>query len=166
VRYAHSDDGRQLSLRKSRALLLAESKKVNTEENNVVKKTLSQYVSRVPANLDDWQRKIKEKQNLNDLVETCIRAIMKTDLAELLSAFLSPLYDEETIEGSLAADNLEAANLVREYAKANKPFADLAGKKKATIGKAIRVVMRRYHLGARERRQTVGGEIVVGNSGD
>jgi hypothetical protein len=138
---------------------------MNTEDSRS-EQAIQPYRNRVPANLDDWTRQIKQKQTINDLVEAVIRALMKSDAAESLADFLSPLWDEEAIEGSLAADNLEAANMVREFARKHGEFADLASKKKATIGKSIRVVMRRYKLGAQERRQIVGGEVVAGNSGD
>ena len=72
---------------------------------------------------------------------------------------LEAVYDEDAVEGSLAADNFIAANLIREYARKSKN-AYLEEKKLATIVKALNVVLRRYGIGRKERAMTVGDEIV------
>ena len=75
-------------------------------------------------------------------------------------ALLRAVYDEQAVEGSLAADNTFAAIMIREKAKTI-DGNELAGEKAATISKALGVVMRRYHSSRNERRNTLEGEIVA-----
>jgi hypothetical protein len=105
-------------------------------------------------------RKLKSKRTLNDLVED-VHLTLVEDPSYV--AFLNAVFDEQAIEGSLAADNLEAAHMIRERAK--KIGSDLAREKKATIAKSLGIVMRRYEWSRKERRNMVAGEI-VGENGD
>ena len=72
---------------------------------------------------------------------------------------LDAVYDDEAVEGSLAADNLEAAAMIRDRA-VKLGMTELADKKKATIAKALGVVLKRYELSRTERRNTVDGKVV------
>ena len=110
----------------------------------------------LPAKLDDWQRKLKARRTLNDLVEDVHRILVEDpNYLRLLDA----VYDDEAVEGSLAADNLEAAAMIRDRA-VKLGMTELADKKKATIAKALGVVLKRYELSRTERRNTVDGKVV------
>ena len=115
-------------------------------------------------------RKLKAKRTLNDLVEdqhlklvddqTLFNddGIEKT-LGEKYAEYLDAVYDEQAIEGSIVADNIYAAGMIRDAAKRDSNL-ELGRQKVATIAKALNVVMRRYGQGRNERRWTVGGEVV------
>ena len=105
-------------------------------------------------------RKLKSKRTLNDLVED-VHLTMVED--EHYVAFLNAVWDEQAVEGSLSADSLMAAQMIR--AKAIKQGGDLAREKLATIAKALGIVLRRYEWSRKERRNMVHGEI-VGDNGD
>jgi hypothetical protein len=76
------------------------------------------------------------------------------------------VYDEQAVEGSLAADNVMAATMIREYAKKVDEDHALANEKLATISKALGVVLRRYEISRKERRNMIHGETVPGDNGD
>jgi len=101
-------------------------------------------------------RKSMRERTLNDHVDDA-HVVLWSD-ANYRRA-LEAVYDEDAVEGSLAADNFIAANLIREYARKSKN-AYLEEKKLATIVKALNVVLRRYGIGRKERAMTVGDEIV------
>ena len=101
-------------------------------------------------------RHLKHKRSLNDIVEDIVIALWEN--AEF-QAFLEAVYDEDAVEGSLAADNLEAAAMIRNYASEN-DYPEIANKKKATISKVLGVVMRRYNRDRNRRRNTVKGQFV------
>jgi len=100
-------------------------------------------------------RKLKSKRTLNDLVEDIHLSLVEDGK---YIGFLDAVYDEQAVEGSLAADNLEAAHMIRE--KAIKIGSDIAKAKKATIAKSLNIVLRRYEWSRKERRNTVDGEVV------
>jgi hypothetical protein len=75
---------------------------------------------------------------------------------------LEAVYDEDAVEGSLAADNFVAATMIREYARKNGVVA--VDKKLATIVKALNVVMRRFNVSRSQRARMIGGVVVDGNS--
>jgi hypothetical protein len=100
-------------------------------------------------------RKLKAKRTLNDLVEDIHLSLVED--AKYIG-FLDAVYDEQAVEGSLAADNLEAAHMIRE--KAIKTGSDIGKEKKATIAKSLGIVLRRYEWSRKERRNIVDGEIV------
>jgi hypothetical protein len=95
-------------------------------------------------------------RTLNDYVDDIHLALWSS---EDYRRTLDAVYDEDAIEGSLACDNNVAANLIRDYARAH-AIVPVAGKKVATIIKALNVVLRRYHISRRERAMTVGGLFV------
>src|SRR5262245_30610393 len=110
----------------------------------------------LPTKLEDWQRKLKAERTLNDLVEDVHRMLCEDeDYLDLLKA----IYDEQAVEGSLGADNVMAAQMIRNRAK-KIDGSEVANEKLATISKALGVVLRRYGASRKERRQTVHGEIV------
>jgi hypothetical protein len=119
----------------------------------------------LPVALSDWQRFLKSERTINDLVEDVHRSLIDSDQGEKYLTYLFAVYDEQAVEGSLAADNIEAARMIRTYAAEN-DRPDLTREKLATIAKALGVVLRRYHAGRKQRRQMIAGEVVPGDNGD
>lgn len=101
-------------------------------------------------------RKLKAKRTLNDLVEDVHIALVEN---EKYLRFLEAVYNEQAVEGSLDADNHEAARMIREKAE-KMGYSELAREKLATISKALKIVLRRYDFDRNTRRNTVRGEVV------
>ena len=118
----------------------------------------------LPATKKDLlaQRVGQMRRTLNDMVEEAHIALYDDDR---YVAFLNAVYDEQAVEGSLSADNIMAATMIRDYAKKN-GGGQLVNEKLATISKALGVVMRRYEISRKERRDMIHGETVPGNGGD
>lgn len=114
----------------------------------------------LPATISGWERKTKTHRTLNDQVEELHRSIY--DSNERYRALLEAIYDEQAIEGSLSADHIMAAQILRTAAE--KRNSAVAKEKLATIGKCLNIVLRRYGQGRKERRYMVGGEIVPPDS--
>jgi hypothetical protein len=118
----------------------------------------------LPATKKDLlaQRVGQMRRTLNDMVEESHIALYGDDR---YVAFLNAVYDEQAVEGSLSADNIMAATMIRDHAKKN-GGGQLVNEKLATISKALGVVMRRYEISRKERRDMIHGETVPGNNGD
>ena len=102
-----------------------------------------------------WVRKIKLHLTINDTVENIhVKLLEDEDYLRLIEA----VYDEQAVEGSLAADNTMAAQMIRAAAK--KENSPIQHEKLATISKALNIVMRRYGVSRKERRNMVGGQAV------
>ena len=114
---------------------------------------------RLPQTVEELlaQRKPMVGRTLNDYVEDIHVKLWPNPTYQKL---LDAVYDEDAVEGSLTADNLEAAGMIREFAAGEGQVPQVAGRKKATIVKALNVVMRRYHMSRGERAVTLGGEPV------
>lgn len=114
----------------------------------------------LPATRSDWVRKTQFNRTINDQVEDIHLALLDDEeYIELLQA----VYDEQAVEGSLSSDNNMAAIKIRNAAKKmNNPVKD---QKLATIIKALGVVLRRYGVSRKERRNMVGGEVVNTDNG-
>ena len=71
----------------------------------------------LPENASEFlaHRKLKGRRTLNDQVEDVHIALYDSDKG--YTDFLYAVYDEQAVEGSLAADNFKAAELIREKAK-------------------------------------------------
>jgi hypothetical protein len=119
----------------------------------------------LPAVLDDWVSRLKGKRTINDLVQDMHQTLLNSSESDSYIAFLTAVYDEQAVEGSLAADNIEAARMIRDRAR-TVDGNSLQHEKLATIAKSLGIVLRRYHLSRKERRQQVNGQPVPGNSGD
>jgi len=115
----------------------------------------------LPARIEDWTRYLKQKRTLNDHVEDVHRALLQGDQSDKYVAFLWAVSDGQAVEGSLAADNVEAARMIREYAKENGKV-ELMNEKLGPIVLALGVVLRRYHQSRKERRQMIDGQIIPG----
>ena len=116
----------------------------------------------LPATRQDMiaQRKGEMIRTLNDHVEDAHLALYDN---EQYQRFLDAVYDEDAVEGSLAADNLEAARMIREHAREGNRDAYVADKKLATLSKALGVVLRRYGMSRKERSRMIDGETVENN---
>lgn len=118
----------------------------------------------LPASVEEFRamRKSKSVRTLNDAVEE-IHLSLFSD--EKYHAYHDAVYDEQAVEGSLSADNLMAAQLIRTYAM-SKGRTEVAKEKLATISKALGVVLKRYDLSRRDRRNMLGGQIVPEGNGN
>lgn len=106
------------------------------------------------------QRKTALIRTLNDMVDEIHGKLYdheeySTEYRRLLLA----VWDSETVEGSLSADNYKAADMIREYAKDN-GYPEIANKNWATIVKALGVVLRRLTLDRNSRRHMVDGVVM------
>lgn len=119
--------------------------------------TVKQF-SPVPRKMADWVRKTEFHRTINDLVEE-IHLVLVMSSDDTYRKFLDAVYDEQAIEGSLAADNIEAARLIRDEAK-KRNVIRIADSKLATIVKALNIALRRYGESRNERRNRIGGEII------
>jgi hypothetical protein len=117
----------------------------------------------LPENIDDWTRSIKSERTLNDLVEDIHRVLVNE--SERYRSLLRATYDAHAVEGSLAADNVLAAMMIREKAK-QIGSTEVAAEKLAIINLALGVVLRRYKMSRKQRRNMVGGEEVPTNHND
>ena len=76
--------------------------------------------------------------------------------------FHDAVFDADAVEGSLTADNFEAARIIREYARQHDEVSYIGRKNLTTLVKSMNVVLRRYHMSRQERATTVQGEAVPG----
>lgn len=121
-------------------------------------------VAPLPATVEAMlaQRRTTAGRTLNDYVEDLH---VKLWSSAAYQQTLDAVYDEDAVEGSLAADNLMAAQMLRELAR-KESVPQVANRKLATIVKALNVVLRRYRLTRKERALTIGGQMMTnGNDG-
>lgn len=111
----------------------------------------------LPALFEDWQRVLKSQPTVNDMVESFLPSLVKNPQ---FLPLVNGVYDDDTVEGTMAADQLCAAIMVRAAASHDDADHPLAKKKLATIAKALNVVLKRYGFGRNQRRETVSGEFV------
>jgi len=78
---------------------------------------------------------------------------------------LRATYDAHAVEGSLSMDNALVAMMIREKAR-QIGQTEVAEEKLAVINLALGVVLRRYHMSRKQRRNTLGGEEVNNGSDD
>jgi hypothetical protein len=120
---------------------------------------------KLPSNVEDFRerRALSAHRTLNDIVEEITLTLYRT---EKFRKYIDAVYDEQAVEGSLAADNIMAATMIRDEAKRlGRPEA--AEQKLATLSKSLGVVLRRYNASRKARRDMIGGEIVPAtNNGD
>jgi hypothetical protein len=118
----------------------------------------------LPVTVQDLEamRKVFHQPTLNDRVDTIHIQLWANDGYRRL---LDAVSDEDAVEGSLSADNVFAAVMIRDHAKT---IGDsyVAGKKAATIARALSVVLRRYGIGRRERAREVAGQIIDAGNGE
>jgi hypothetical protein len=117
----------------------------------------------LPTNIEDWTRHIKSERTLNDLVEDIHRMLVNE--SEEYRALLRATYDAHAVEGSLSMDNAVAAQMIRKKAK-DIGSTEVANEKLAIINLALGVVLRRYHVSRKQRRNMVGGQEVPSDNGE
>jgi hypothetical protein len=96
------------------------------------------------------QYALKRKRNINDYVEDIL---LKLWPDQNFMKYLDPIYDSQAVEGSLAADDLFAAQIIRQYATDNNSPL-VANQNVTTIIKAMKVAQRRYKIGRQQREET------------
>ncbi|MBX8688675.1 hypothetical protein GO011_14665 [Mycobacterium sp. 20091114027_K0903767] len=104
---------------------------------------------------DNAIRTSLRSRTLNDYVEDVFLVLYRDDHPDF-KALLDACSDEDAVEGSMLADDYLAARMIRDAAPAGSP---IKSKKLATIRHALKVVMRRYGVSRRERRELLGGTI-------
>lgn len=117
----------------------------------------------LPANIDDWERSIKNERTLNDLVED-IHRILVNESADY-RAYLRAVADAHAITGSLSFDNCKACELIQSKAKAI-GSGEVAEEKLAIINLSLGVVLRRYKASRKQRRNMLRGEVVPAENND
>lgn len=123
----------------------------------------------LPATKEAWDalRDIKAHITLNDRVESHHQALLADDtvtgderpVRDVYSSFLYAVGDEQAVEGSLTDDDHVAARMIKNRAIEKKDM-EVGTQKIATIKKALRIVLRRYHQSRKERKNMIGGEIL------
>lgn len=108
-----------------------------------------QFRSAVPSRFDDLQRKSKRALTINDLVESELPKVWGDPIFQKL---ISAIFKEESVEGSLHADDLMAARMLRESTDKG---SELRTKNLEAIRKALRVVLRRYEQSREDRLRQV-----------
>lgn len=118
----------------------------------------------LPANAAEYleQRVNKTERSFNDYVDDVHLQLAGTPEYD---KYLRACWDVQAVEGSLVADLLEAATLIRSKAKSLN-IVQVMNEKKATIGKGLRVVQRRYNTDPKTRRNMIGGKVVAGDDDD
>ena len=94
-------------------------------------------------------RKTKSKMTLNDQIESIHMSLWENPVYK---KFLDAVYSEQAVEGDLFVDDIEAARMIRAYAK-EKGVTYVREQKLATIRKSLLVVLRRFGTTRRERRE-------------
>ena len=129
----------------------AENLHDEAEENNESKISSVALPSTVAEFME--QKKTKSLQTLNDHVER-LHLSLYEDPAYM--RLLEAVDSSDTVEGSIIADDLEAARMIRERAAATGDMVVIK-KKLVSISKALCVVLRRYEMSRKERRERVAG---------
>lgn len=117
----------------------------------------------LPATAAEWKRKVKVTRTINDEMEDIHLALWDAEDEEVRNRYhmlLDAVWDDETVEGSQSCDNHEAAQMVRETARAISPKHPLARKNISCLKKVHQVVLRRYGLDRQTRRNMLHGEVV------
>lgn len=114
----------------------------------------------LPATTEDLIAafKLKAGLNLNDVVQDAIEQLYDKGL----QPFLAATHDSQAVEGSLSADNVMAAEMLRTWARKNGKTL-LANEKLGVIVLAMGVVCRRFGIDRKTRRNTVAGSVVHTN---
>jgi hypothetical protein len=112
---------------------------------------------KLPTTVEEFRewRQNATNRTLNDIVEELHLTLYRD---EKYRAFLDAVWDEQAVEGSLAADNIMAAQMLRELAK-KQGRIEAAGQKLSTLAKSLGVVLRRYDATRKLRRDMVGGQV-------
>ena len=123
---------------------------METEKNRLPTKPLPGSVVELQS-----RRLVPFKRLLNDMVDELHVKLYEN---EKYRTYLDGVWDEQCVEGSLAADNFKAAEMLRD--RAVKDGSPVSREKLATIVKSLGIVFKRYGISRKERRQTVDGQVV------
>lgn len=134
---------------------------MRAEESNS-RHTILREPPPLPANIDDWERSLKNERTLNDLVED-IHRILVNESAEY-RGYLRAVADAHAVTGSMSFDNCKACELIQSKAKAI-GSSEVANEKLAIINLSLSVVLRRYNASRKQRRNKLRGEIVPPENG-
>jgi len=114
----------------------------------------------LPTQRKDWTRHLKALPVFNDSVERVHNDLCENeDYLKLLTA----VHDITAVTGSLSFDNCRAAMMLKARAT-ELEVHDVAEAKEKAIALSLNTVLRRYHQSRKERRNTVGGEIVTSDN--
>ena len=106
----------------------------------------------LPARIADWKYGVKHQPSLNDLVYE-IHVILWDEDASYRN-LLQAVWDADSVEGELRADDQEAARLIREKAKLVKSL--VAEKNLKTITHCLKTVLSRFGASRKQRRDALG----------
>jgi len=111
----------------------------------------------LPADIDEWERAIKNERTLNDLVEDVHRILVNE--SDDYRAYLRAVADAHAVTGSLSFDNCKACELIQSKAKTI-GSSEVAQEKLAIINLSLGVVLRRYNASRKQRRNKLHGQTV------
>ena len=97
-----------------------------------------------------------QRDNINDEIESIHLRLLED---KKYCAYLHAVYDAQAIEGSLAADNVMAAMMIRDAARTT-GNAKLADEKLGIIVNALNVVLRHHGDSRKQRCNMIGGQIM------
>lgn len=134
---------------------------------NALKKTAPP----LPASMEELlsQYQLKEAPNINDAVRDIFFVLIKqsgfkttdSDGDPTFWGYLAAVRNDQAEEGSVSADNVMAAQMIRVYARDEKhPVELVAPLRLHTITKALDVVTRRYNMSRKQRKNMIGGQPV------
>jgi hypothetical protein len=126
---------------------------------------MNTIVAKLPTTVTEWYdaRKGSINRTDNDRVE---ELHLKLVGIEQYQRFLDAYDDAEAVEGSMAIDNVFAAQMIRNKA-IEAGDSRIASLKVRTIVRCLGVVLRRYRLSRKERANMIGGVVVpLENNGD
>src|SRR5262245_18157830 len=112
-------------------------------------------VPHLPASIGDLERKSLRSKSLNDYVEDGFTPLF--DSSEEFRELLEPVTNADGVEGATVADDIKAAEMIRDAAPEMSP---IKRKNLWAIRHALLVVMRRWQISRRERARLLGGTIV------
>lgn len=116
---------------------------------------VSASVIPLPTTVRDLVRSKPATRTLHDMVEELYLRLYDNSRFHALN---EAVYRSQAVEGSIDADDHEAARMTRELA--NEINSPVKNEKLATIVKSLRFVARRYNQSRKERRNTLGGTIL------
>ena len=115
----------------------------------------------LPANREALIAQRMSEPTLNDLVEEIhVQLWEQEEYRNLLWA----VHDSQAQEGSLSADNLFAAQMIRVQAK--KVGSRVQHEKAYPIAIALGIILRRFGISRKQRRLMAGGERVPDENGN
>lgn len=102
----------------------------------------------LPATRSELSRKSLRSKTINDFVEDVFLELFEVD--EEYMALIDGVSNADSVEGNTLDDDVRAAEIIRAKAPMGSP---LKGKKTAAIRYAHGVVLRRYGISRKERRE-------------